>query len=173
MNLHLILRQSCLAATVGLVIFSGCHHNSSKDSSLDGNYVISLADTTMDVKAIVKKADDLTTANRLNDAISLLTINLHRFKGVERASLLNERGTSFYMKDDKEKAISDFLIAHELDSTNVTYAMSIANAYESIESYSNAAFFAKKILDIQTATDTDRIVAKQIIDRYESAHAGR
>ena len=173
MNLTLTIRQSSLPIAISMLILSSCHQNSKQAPNGDGAYKVSAADTTMDAKAIVKKVDDMTTANKLNDAISFLTINLHRFKGIEKATLLNERGTAYYLKDDKEKAISDFLLANEIDPTNASYAMSIANTYESMESFSNAAFFAKKVLELETASDTDRLVAKHMIDRYESTHAGQ
>ena len=155
-----------LSLTAGLM-FSACNRGKKANNGqvADGNYEVSAADTTADAKTIVNKANSLAMTNRLDDAITLLNANMRRFKGKERALMLDQRGTSFFMKDDHNHAIADFLAANEIDPTNPAYLINVSETYEEIGNNPNAVFFAKKILDLSNASDSDRIIANARIKR--------
>jgi len=173
MNFSITTKYSYVAIIASLFVLSSCNYKNKFDKSNDGTYTVSKGDTMMDVKSIEKKVDDLIGANRMTDATSFVTVNLHRFNGSDKALLLNQRGTAYYLKDDMEKAVSDYLAASELEPENSSYLLNVANAYESMERFSNAAFFSKRVLELKSASDTDKIAAKTMIDRYESTHAGQ
>ena len=173
MTFSIATRRGIIIAAASFFLLSSCNHKKNANQISDGTYTISKGDTVLNAVAINKKADDLIGANRMADAVEFVSVNLHRFSGSDKALLLNQRGTAYFLKDDMEKAVSDYLAASELEPENATYMLNVANAYESMDRFSNAAFFSKRVLELKSATDTDIASAKIMIDRYESTHAGR
>jgi tetratricopeptide (TPR) repeat protein len=173
MNFPTVFKHGFMAMILSLIVLSSCNHKNKSNQTTDGTYIVSKNDTVIDANAITKRADDLIGANRMTDAAAFVSINLHRFSGSDRAILLNQRGTAYFLKDDMEKAVSDYLAASELEPENATYMLNVANAYESMDRFSNAAFFSKRVLELKSASDTDKMAAKTMIDRYESTHAGQ
>lgn len=153
-----------------LALLTGCSSGSKKASAVDVGFQISKADTTADVKTIIAKVGTLVTVNKLEDATSYITLNLHRFKGLDKAALLNERGGAYFLKDDFDHAIADYLAAYDFDTTNATVIMNTARTYECMENLNNAKFFAVKIANTTTATDSDRVQAKELIIRCDRNH---
>ena len=156
-----------LGLAAGLIV-SGCNRGKKVGANqpvADGNYRVTNADTTADAPTIASKANTLAMTNRLDDAIMLLNANIRRFKGKDKAIILDQRGTAFFMKDDYNHAIGDFLTANELDPSNPAYLINVSETYEEIGNNPNAVFFSKKILDLSNASDSDRIVANARIER--------
>jgi tetratricopeptide (TPR) repeat protein len=156
---------------LSLLIFTACGTKNKKGQDTE-SYVAASADTTADVKTIVAKVNVLVAANKLEDAIALVAVNLHRFTGVEKARLITEQGNAYYLKDDSENAISDYLTAAEIEPDSTAYLFNVARTYENMESLNNATIFAKKILDLKTATDSDKAFAQSLIDRCDRFHTG-
>ena len=161
------LRKHMVVVTLALGLVAGCNSGIKKGQATDGTYTVSAGDTVGDVKAVAAKADAFVAANRLDDAIAFLSVNLHRFKGPNRAVLLNMRGEAFLLKDNAENAVTDYVAASEADTTNPTYVVNVASAYENVPNQPNAVFFAKKVLEMKDATDSDKAVAEQVIIRCD------
>jgi tetratricopeptide (TPR) repeat protein len=157
---------------LSLSFFDSCQSKTNKEPAKDGSFIVRAADTVTDVKTIVARVNTMVTANRLDDAADYITVNLHRFSGSDKAILLNERGGAYFLKDDLEHAVADYLAATEIDSENNTYLINVAKTYESMQSLNNASFFAKKILDLKTVSDSDKAIAHYLIQRCDRVHAG-
>ena len=171
MNSLLIRRCLFYNAFLLLIIFSGCTSHSKKEHSID-NYVVSAGDTISNVDTIVSKVDAMVTANKLETAIAYITVNMHRFIGKEKAVLYDQRGNAYFLKDDLDNAVANYLSAAELDSENASYLINVAKTYENLENTNNAAFFAKKVIALQTVSDTDMTVAKEVLFRCDRMHVG-
>lgn len=165
MNL-MVIRRYAICTFIVLCVLAGCKSNSKKGMT-DGTYIITRSDTTADLKAVAAKADGFIAINRLDDAIIYLSANIHRFKGVDKAILLNTRGEAYLLKDNAENAVTDYVAATEADPENPNYVINLATAYENVSNQANALFFAKKVLEMQNASDSDRAVAQQVITRCD------
>ena len=172
MNSLLIRRCLFCNAFLLLIIFGGCKSHTKKGQA-PIVYTVNAGDTIATIDTIVYKVDGMVTANRLEQAIGYISINMHRFKGKEKAVLYDQRGNAYFLEDDLENAIANYLSAAELDSENSAYLINVAKTYESMENMNNAAFFAKKVLTLQNASDTDMTVAKELLLRSDRMHAGR
>lgn len=162
-----------LCSVIVLGMLSSCTSGIKKTQSLDGTYIIIASDTTGDIKATAAKADGFVAINRLDDAISFLSVNMHRFKGHDKAILLNIRGETYLLKDNGENAVTDYAAACEADSTNPSYLVNLATAYEEVSNQNNALFFARKALDMQGVGDSDRAVATQVILRCDHSDTAK
>jgi tetratricopeptide (TPR) repeat protein len=149
-----------------VMLVSGCR-NFRKAHMADGAYIIRAADTTGDVASILSKSDGFIFNNRMDDAIIYLSANIHRFKGTDKAKLLNARGEAYYLKDNGDNAVTDYLAAIEADPDNPVYVLNTANAYEMASNQANAVFFARKMLEMQNASDSDKEQAQKLIDRCD------
>ena len=158
---------------ISACLWGSCKQTVKKGQAADNTYSVNAADTVTDVKTIIVKVNSLVSTNRMDDAASYVTANLHRFSGTDKALLLNERGGAYFLKDDMDHAIADYLTAMEIDSSNSLYLINVAKTYENMESRSNAIFFAKKIFDLKTATDSDKTLAQDLILRCDRIHSGR
>ena len=174
LNMNSLLLRRCLFynAFLLLIIFSGCKSNTKKGQSA-GAYTVNAGDTITSIDTIVSKVDGMVTANRLEQAIGYISVNMHRFKGKEKARLYDQRGNVYFLEDDLDNAIANYLSAAENDSTNHTYLINVAKTYENMENMNNATFFAKKVLTLQNVTDTDMTVAKELLLRSDRMHIGR
>ena len=172
MNSLLLRRCLFYNAFLLLIIFSGCKSNTKKGQSA-GAYTVNAGDTITSIDTIVSKVDGMVTANRLEQAIGYISVNMHRFKGKEKARLYDQRGNVYFLEDNLDNAIANYLSAAENDSTNPTYLINVAKTYENMENMNNATFFAKKVLTLQNVTDTDMTVAKELLLRSDRMHIGR
>jgi tetratricopeptide (TPR) repeat protein len=164
-------RHFCICLILLCTLAAGC--KSRHKGTADGSYTPSAGDTTVDFKAVNKKADDFVNTNRLDDAIYYLSINLHRFDGAEKAHLLNTRGEAYFLLDDADKAVSDYIAASEADPENSAYLLNVANTYESMNSRDNAELFAQKVLDMKNPTDSDRAAAEKVVFRCKQINAAK
>jgi hypothetical protein len=155
-----------LGCIILLMLCSRCQSGKKND---DTDQALAI-DTTGDLKTILSKENSLVMANKLEDAIACISANLHRFRGSEKAVLLNERGGAYCLKDDQFNAVGDYLAASDLAPDSPSYILNVATTYESMSNTTNAIFFAKKIDTLKTASDSDRIAAKQVIISCERAH---
>ena len=162
-----VIRKHLVCAVLALSIVAGCKSKIKNGQVLDGTYTVSAADTVGDVKTVAARADAFVASNRIDDAIAFLSVNMHRFKGPSKAILLNMRGEAFLLKDNAENAVTDYMSASEADTSNSSYVVNVATAYESVPNQTNALFFARKALQMENATDSDRSVAKQVILRCD------
>jgi tetratricopeptide (TPR) repeat protein len=156
-----------------LIIFSGCRSNIKKVLSSDSEIKFTSSDTTIDAPAIVSKANALLSNNKFDQASGLISINLHRFSGKERAMLINARGDVAFVKDDFDNALTDYITATEYDHENSTYLLNVVKSYECVQNIDNATVFAKKILSLDNASDSDRAYAQDIIDKANNAYSTR
>lgn len=136
MTFSTFTKSVLIICAVSFILLSSCNNKKNTNQISDGTYTVSKGDTILNAAAINKKADDLIGANRMTDAVEFVSVNLHRFSGSDKALLLNQRGTAYFLKDDMEKAVSDYLAASELEPENATYMLNVANAYESMERFS-------------------------------------
>jgi tetratricopeptide (TPR) repeat protein len=171
MNSLLLRRCLFYNAFLLLIIFSGCKSHTKKGQTTSA-YTVNAGDTITTIDTIITKVDGMVTANRLEQAIGYISINIHRFKGKEKARLYDQRGNTYFLEDDLENAIANYLSAAELDSENSTYLLNVAKTYENMENMNNAAFFAKKVLTLQNVSDTDMTIAKELLLRSDRMHAG-
>ncbi len=158
-----------VASLMGLILLvTGCNFGKKTGNSsqtVDGQYVPTKADSNADAKTISNKAYSMAMNNRMDDAIILLNALIPRFKGKDKAMLLDQRGSAYFMKDDHTKAVVDYQAANELDPNTVSYLINLSESYEAVGNNPNAIFFAKKIMGIETASDSDRSTAQGVIDR--------
>lgn len=173
MNIQTMGTRICILAILAMSILSACGPKAKKGQVADGSYTIKAGDTITDAKTILAKVDAMVAVNRLDDATNFISVNLHRFHGEDRAQLLNARGGAYYLKDDLEHAVADYLAATDIEPENPTYLVNVANTYENMESLTNATYFAKKVLDLKTASDSDKAVATQLIQRCDRIHQGQ
>jgi hypothetical protein len=162
-----VIRKHLVCAVLALSILAGCKSKIKNGQVVDGTYTVSAGDTVGDVKVVAAKADAFVASNRIDDAIAFLSVNMHRFKGPNRAVLLNIRGEAFLLKDNAENAVTDYMSASEADTANPTYVVNVATAYEYVPNQTNALFFAKKVMQMENATDSDRSVAHGVILRCD------
>jgi len=160
-------------AVLPLIILSGCGSHLNKGQVEDSAYVFKPADTMADAKTIVDKASAMLANNKMEEASGFIAVNMHRFNGKEKAMLLNVRGDSYFMKDDYDKAVTDYLAATDLDPQNPIYLVNVAKTYECLDNRYNATIFDQKILALKTATDSDRVFAQDMIAKFDRAHNAR
>jgi tetratricopeptide (TPR) repeat protein len=156
-----------------LVILSSCKSGTNKSGqSSQGADTINKTDTVTDVRTILSKSESLIADNKLEDATNYISARLNRCHGADKAVLLNERGTTYFLRDDFENAVADYLSTVDIEPKNPVYLYNVAKTYEELESRNNASFFAKKILDLNSATDSDRLAAQNLIQRCDRLNFG-
>ena len=160
-------------AMLSLIILSGCGSHVNKGQVEDTAYVFKPADTMADAKTIVDKANTMLSNNKMEEASGFIAVNMHRFNGKEKAMLLNVRGDSYFMKDEYDKAVTDYLAASDMDPENPAYMVNVAKTYECLANVFNATIFDQKILALKNATDSDRAFAQDMIAKFDRAHNSR
>ena len=154
-------KSYCFAFAISsLVILNGCGSHVNKGQ-------------VEDAKSIVDKANTLLANDKMNEATGFIAVNMHRFNGKKKAMLLNVRGDSYFIKDDYDHAISDYLAASDMDPENPSYMINVAKTYECLQNVYNATIFDQKILSLKTASDSDRVFAQDMITKFNSAHNSR
>ena len=167
-------KSNCFAFAISsLVILNGCGSHVNKGQVEDTPYSFKSADTLGDAKSIVDKANTLLANDKMNEATGFIAVNMHRFNGKKKAMLLNVRGDSYFIKDDYDHAISDYLAASDMDPENPSYMINVAKTYECLQNVYNATIFDQKILSLKTASDSDRVFAQDMITKFNSAHNSR
>jgi len=170
----LVFKSNSFAfAILALIILSGCGSHVNKGQIEDTSYTFKPADTIGDAKTIVDKANALLANNKMEEASGFIAVNMHRFNGKEKAMLLNVRGDTYFMKDDYDKAVTDYLAASDMDPENPLYMINVAKTYECLDNRYNATIFDQKILALKTASDSDRVFAQDMIAKFDRAHNAR
>jgi|GEM_PF-3629837 len=171
MRVYFTSRFTYVMAITAICIIASCKSKVQTAQNNDGSYVFSAADTMIDIKAVHSRIDSYIATNRLDDAASFINVNLRRFSGKDKAALLTSRGLAYYLKDDLDHSIADYLAAYEIDPQNPTYVMNVANTYTELNSKANALLFANKVMELTTASDSDRAAAKVVIDKLSNNDA--
>lgn len=171
MNLLFVRYHIITCTMLCFLMCSGCHSHVKKGLDKDSPNMVS-ADTITDTRAILTKVNALVGANKLEDATACISADLPHFRGADKAVLLNARGDVYILKDDLENALSNYIAATEIDPDNPTYLINVARTYESMSSLANATIFAKRMLDLKTASDSEKIIANDLILRCDRIHSG-
>lgn len=151
---------------------AGCGNSAKKTSSPAGPKNLA-SDTTGDVKQVQANLNWLVLANRIDDALNYINLNLHRFRGLDRAVLLNERGGVYQLRDDPANAVADYLSACDLDPQNPAYLINAANAYDSMDQLANARIFAQKVLQLPNLSDSDKAAAQLVMTHSDRIRESR
>lgn len=150
---------------LGSMAMLGCKSGKDKIASSDSYHTLVQIDTTTDVKVIIAKVNSFVMANKLDEAMAYLQPKLKKCTGTDKAAVLNEIGGVYFLKDDPDNAVANYLAASDLDPSNAQYLTNVAATYENLKQMSNAVIFAKKIMQLQNVSDSDKAVAEHVIER--------
>jgi tetratricopeptide (TPR) repeat protein len=134
------------------------------DKTAIENYVLKPTDTVGNSMQIANKLGGMIMGNKLNEMIAIATANIKRFEGADKASILDQRGGAYSMKQDYENAAKDYAMAAELDPTELVHQTNAAESYQSLGNKEKALDFANKVKNNPKASKSDLETVNAVIN---------
>lgn len=134
------------------------------DKEAIANYVLKPTDTVGNSMQIANKLGGMIMGNKLNEMIAIATANIKRFEGPDKASILDQRGGAYSMKQDYENASKDYALAAELDPEEIVHQTNAAEAFQNLGNKEKALEFANKVKNNSKASQYDLETVNRVID---------
>jgi tetratricopeptide (TPR) repeat protein len=131
------------------------------------NYILTKEDTTGDVLTIINKLGSLFMNNKLEEVVIIASGNISRFKGIDRADILNQRAGAYYALGQQEKALKDYEETILLDPSNSSNITNIIETFASLGNKQKAIEYLNKLKKTPHVSQFDIQVSEEAIDKIK------
>lgn len=131
------------------------------------NYVLTKEDTTSDIHTLINKLGNLFMKNKPEEVVIIASGNINRFKGIDRADILNQRAGAYYILGQQEKALRDYEEAILADPSNSSNITNIIETYASLGNKQKAKEYLDKLKEIPHVSSFDLQVSEEAIKKIK------